>query len=188
MSFFQALLIFLGLSLDSFVVMMNKAATVRNLTVKKSFLFAGIFAIVDVMAILIGYGIASTFKAKLNLESSMGFAALIIFAIGLYITIKAYKSAKLEEVLDKNFGNKRCFLLAMETSLDTLFLGVSLSLIGITLAEGVSMALFVTFVTSMVAQLLGYRHGSTYSKVFGMSGGCLMIVFSLVLMLRFVIQ
>lgn len=187
MTFFQALLIFLGLALDSFVVMMNKAATVRDLTMTKSLNYSLIFTVMDVLAVLAGFGIAASFKSYLTLEASICWAALIIFAIGIYLIIKAYKSAKLEEVLDKNFGYKRCFLLAFETSLDTLFLGVSLSLIGITLSEGILMALIVTFVTSLIAQNIGYRHGSKYSKVFGMSGGSLMIVFSLILIVKYVI-
>lgn len=187
MTFFHALLIFLGLSLDSFVLMMNKAATVRELTVKKSLGYALICAAVDVVAVLAGYGISMMFKGQLVKKANMAVACLIIFAIGIYLCIKAYQFKDLEEKLDPDFSYKQCLKLAVETTMDTLFLGVCFSLMGISMFQGVYLAFLVSFVTIFIALYIGYTQGSRFSKGFGMSGGILMIIFSLFLLIKYVV-
>lgn len=187
MTFFHALLIFLGLSLDSFVLMMNKAATIRNLTLTRSLLYTLIYACVDVVALLCGYGISMMFKDSLKPKGSMVISCLIIFAIGIYLCAKSWHSNDLEERLDPNFGLRECLKLAFETTLDTLFLGVCFSLLEIGIGRGVMLAFIVSFITIFVAMYIGYRQGSRYSKVFGMSGGILMIIFSLYLLVVYVV-
>lgn len=187
MTFFHALLIFLGLSLDSFVLMMNKAATIREVTWKKTLGFSLIYAVVDVCAVLAGYGVSMMFKGQLAKKYSMAIACLIIFAIGIYLCIKGYQFKDMEEKLDPDFGFSQCLRMAVETTMDTLFLGVCFSLMGITLLQGVELSFLVSFITIFAAISIGYTQGSRFSKAFGLSGGILMIIFSLYLLVVYVV-
>lgn len=181
MGLFQALLIIIGLSLDSFVLMMNKGAVVRNLTIRKSLIYALIFSITDVVAVCIGYGISYFRKGIMSDSFEASIACLIILSMGIFLITSAYKKTNIVERLDKYFNEKNCFRLALGTSIDTLFLSVGFSFLGISLARGVYLTFIVTFISVLAALRVGYTEGSVYTRAVGMSGGALMIILSLYL-------
>lgn len=185
---YQAVLLFIGLSLDSFVVMMNKAATLRNLTFRKSLLFSLIFSLMNAVAVLCGYGLSSIFMRMKNDRVEMAVACLIVFAIGIFLTTRSYRLKDIEEKCDPDFGYRECFRLAAGTSIDTLFLATSFSFLDISLSAGLCYAFLVTFVTILVALYVGYSLGSRYSRTLGMSGGALMIILSIYLMSVYVLR
>lgn len=181
----HALLIFLGLSLDSFVIMMNKGSVVRDLTVKKSVIYTLIHVFTNLLAVLLGYGISSLFKGIMPARIQMFTACLIIFGMGVFLATRAWKYRNAEEKLDRSFNWKRCLLLAAGTSIDTLFLGAGFSFYGVPLGTSLLLASAVTFVTILAALRIGYRWGSGYSRPVAMAGGILMIGFSIYLLSLF---
>lgn len=185
---YQAVLLFIGLSLDSFVVMMNKAATLRNLTFRKSILFSLIFSLTNAVAVLCGYGISDIFMGMMNDRVEFAVACLIVFAIGIFITTRSYRLTDAEEKCDPDFGALQCFRLAAGTSIDTLFLAAGFSFLDISLYAGLCYAFSVSFVTILVALYVGYSLGSRFSKILGMSGGSLMIILSIYLMSMYALR
>lgn len=189
MSIWHFLCIFIGLSLDCFVVMMQKGATLRNLTPQKTFKCAALVAAENALAVAVGYGCgeaAGMIVPDGRIEIST--ACLIILAIGIFLMTKAYKSGRFEEKLDKDFDMRKCAIIGFWTSLDTLFLGVGFSFLGISLFGAVIMAFLVTFATVLVAMQIGYLMGAGYQRAVGMSGGAMMIVFSMYIMVQFVLK
>jgi putative Mn2+ efflux pump MntP len=188
MNMTQAVLIFLGLSLDGFIVMMKKGASIRGLTIKNSLTYAVVYTAADVLAVLIGYSISYFLKGFISNRIEVVIACLAIFAIGCYLITKAVRDTKFEEKLDKTFNLKQCFGLAAATSLDTLFLGVCFSFLGIALGQAIALSFGMTFVTILIALSIGYTQGARYQTVFGISGGCLMIIFSLYILFAYAIM
>ncbi len=185
MELIHALLIFLGLSLDSFVIMMNKGSVVRDLTLKKSVQYALIHVAANLAAVLLGYGISSLLKGIMPGRIQIFTACLIIFGMGVFLATRAWKYRNAEEKLDRNFNWKRCFVLAAGTSIDTLFLAAGFSFYGIPLGQSLLLAGAVTFVTILAALRIGYRWGSGYSRPLAMAGGILMVSFSIYLLSLF---
>lgn len=179
--FVNALLIVIGLSLDGFVVMMDKGATIRNLDLKKSVSYAAIFGVISIMAVVCGYGICACFKSILPEAIEVMIACLLIFAIGMLITVRAFKNKALEERLDDSFDVKKCVRIAAVTNIDMLLIGTSFSFFGITLWESIALAGIITFVMILIALKLGYSQGSHYHRAMAMIGGMLMMAFSVYL-------
>ncbi len=188
MRVFQAVLIFIGLSLDCFVLMMNQGAKLTGLKTKESFGYALIYSLVNVGSVLIGYAISIVLKDVLSDKLEILIACLAILTLGSYMMIKSYRARAVVERADKDFNSKRCFQLALVTSLDTLFLGVCFSFLGISLFYAVLLSFVVTFIAIVVALQIGYNLGSGYTRVVGMSGGSLMIIFAVYLLIVYVLR
>ena len=188
MGLIQATMIFIGLSLDSFVIMMKKGATVRKLQTKDLLLYALIYSVADVFAVLVGYLVSFIFKDVLSGELEISIACLIMFAIGVFLCVKSAKDCTFEEKLDKDFGYKQCFTMAAVTSLDTLFLGVGFSFLGLSMLRAVVLAFCVTFIAIVAAMKISYSQGARYQRVIGIVGGSLIIAFCLFILMKYVIM
>lgn len=178
----QVVLIFIGLSLDSFVITMRTGATLKGLKeidfLKYSFIFAG----VATAATLLGY-IASFFKGIVpDTRIQIGIAALIIMAIGIFIMTRCFKNATFEEKLDKDFNYKKCVRLAILSSIDVLCLAVGFNFLGFNILMACVVAFTVTFIVAFIALHIGYNLGAGYSRTVGMLGGALMVAFSIYIM------
>jgi putative Mn2+ efflux pump MntP len=188
MRVFQAVLVFIGLALDSFVLMMNQGARLPKLKIRDAVQYAGVYAATSVGAVLLGYALSFILKNMMGDRAEVFVACIAIFTIGCYIMIKSWRLQAVVERIDKDFCLKRCFHLAAATSLDTLFLGVCFSFLGITLFWAVLLSAIVTFLSILVAVIIGYNIGSGYTRVVGMSGGSLMVIFSLYLLAVYVVR
>ncbi|NCB32751.1 MAG: hypothetical protein EOM64_02515 [Erysipelotrichia bacterium] len=188
MRVFQAVLIFIGLSLDCFVLMMNQGAKLTNLKTRDSICYALIYAMVNVGSVLLGYAISFVLKDVLSDKLEILIACLAIFTLGCYMMIKSFRAQAVVEQADKKFNCKKCFELALVTSFDTLFLGVCFSFLGISLLCAMLLSFAVTFIAIIVAVQIGYNLGSSYTRAVGMSGGSLMIIFALYLLIVYVLK
>ena len=187
MGLLQAAMIFVGLSLDGFVIMMKKGATVRKLQTKDMILYALIYSVTDVCAVLLGYLTSFIFKDILSGELEISIACLTMFAVGVFLCVKSWKVGTFEEKLDKDFGYRQCFRLAAITCLDTLFLGIGFSFLGLSMLMAVILSFCISFVTIIAALKIGYSQGARYQRVIGISGGSLIIVFCLYVLIKYVI-
>ena len=85
MGLLQAVFICLGLSLDSFVLMMDKGATMRKLELKKATLYSLVYSLAAEILLLIGYLISFIFTGFLTSKMKLFIAIILIFTIGVYI-------------------------------------------------------------------------------------------------------
>lgn len=184
MGVLQAIFIFLGLSLDSFVLMMDKGATMRKLEMKKALLYSVVYSLAAEILLLLGYVTSFIFKDSLNRKAELSIAVIIIFGIGLYIFFKSLRHEDLEEHVDDSFNLKECFKIALITNFDTFCLGVGFSFSEIEIFYGALLIFVISFIVTYIAQYIGYSQGSKYTKVVGVSGGVLIIGFSIFLLTK----
>ena len=185
----HASLIFIGLSLDSFVAMMHKGATVRDLHLKDILLYSLLYALISAAQFLLGFGVSVLFKDILpGSRVQIGIAALIILTVGNYIFIKSSRKQDFDEKLDLDFNWKSFCRLAVMTNVTTFFVGIGFSLLSISLGNAVLLISIVSFLTAFVSLQVGYYNGAGFERAAGMSGGALMIVFALYFMLRYVLR
>ena len=184
MGLLQAVFICLGLSLDGFVLMMDKGATMRKLELKKAMLYSLVYSLAAEILLLIGYLISFIFTGFLTSKMKLFIAIILIFTIGVYIFFKSLKREESEERVDDSFNLKKCFKLAIFTNIDTLCLGIGFSFSKIEIIVSVLMIFVISFIVILIAQYIGYTQGAKHTRIFGVSGGMLIIVFSIYLYSR----
>lgn len=187
MGLLQAIFIFLGLSLDSFVLMMDKGARMRKLEIKKALLYSIVYSLAAESLFLLGYLSSYLFKNSLNETEELSIAIFIIFAIGIYVFFKSFKRVNEEERADDSFTLKKCFKLALITNIDTFCLGVGFSFSEVYALEGATLIFIISMIIILSSLYIGYSQGSKYARVVGMSGGALIIAFSIFLFAKVII-
>lgn len=179
----QAILIFIGLSLDSFIVMMQKGAQLANFPIGKKAVYAFTFAITNSAMFIVGYSISLPFKPIIPDDRlEIAIACLIIVTCGVWLMTKSFKNKEFVEKVDHDFTIKKLLRLAVYTSIDTLFVGAGFSLLGISFPGAILISFITSFITVFSAMEIGYNLGASYQRSVGMFGGALMIIFSMYLM------
>ncbi len=185
----QACLIYIGLSLDSFIVMMQKGAQLRNLSGKKMAGYSLLYAVISVMMLTFGYGLSNAFLGFVpDGRLEIAIACLVILSVGIWLMTKSFKKSTFEEKLDRDFTYHQLVRLALYTSVDNLFVGAGFSLLNINYPATVGLAFAVSFAAVFLALKIGYNRGASYQRTCGIIGGALMIFFSLYLLGIMVLQ
>lgn len=183
------ILIFTGLSLDAFIVMMNKGAQLRNLKFKKLILYALEFAVVATAMFMLGFGISKLIalpivKAKVEIT----IASCILFFVGVFTITKSFMQKGFVEKLDDGFDYRALLRMALYTSIDTFFVGVAYGLLAIDTTHAVGISFLITLLAVLSALLIGYNLGAKYQKVVGMVGGALMVFFGIYLIAVYLVM
>lgn len=185
----QAIVIFIGLSLDSFIVMMQKGAQLANFSVGKKALYALVYALINDFMLIVGYGLSMTFKGAIpDGKLEVAIACLIIVACGVWLMTKSFKSKDFVEQVDHEFNMRKLLRLSVYTSIDTLFIGAGFSLLGIAFTSAILLSFVISFITVFLAMEIGYNLGASYQRTMGMLGGALMVIFSMYLMAVLVLK
>lgn len=183
MQLIHVVMVFLGLTFSGFVVIMNKGATLEKLSAGKAAGYALICTAVNSLALLAGYGISVIFRGLLPAKTEIITAYLILFFIGIFMTVRAYHTRNTEEKADRSFDNRQCFLLAVRFSYGIVLVGAGCFLLGIEFPAALLIVAVLTLINVFVALYVGYYFGPGFSRTVGMSGGILMVVFTV---MRFV--
>ena len=180
----QATFIMIGLSLDAFIVMMQKGATIRTLKFHDALIYALLFAGVNTGALLVGYMLAPLLDGMIpDGKIEIIIACLIVILIGNVILVKTILQNNFVEKLDKNFNLKEVLRLALVTSADILFMGIGLALLDYPIGWMALISFCVGFISIYTAWNVGYHLGAGCQKPIGISGGILMILFGLIVMI-----
>ena len=175
------LAVMLGVSLDGAVYMMQVGATLRQLTWKKRGAYGLIYAAVSLVAVLLSYCVAWTFKDDLNVRLQALVAGVIILCLGVMLVTKSLHH-HFEEKLDKTFGAKKMLKMAILTNIDTLLLGACFSFLGVSLPMSLIVVGIFAYVTTVLALSIGYSLGAGYQRVICIAGGALMTVLGIALL------
>lgn len=183
----HALIVLLCLSLDGFVVMLKKGASLRELPLRKGITYALIFAGVNCAATALGYLLGIIFQGLLSPQAETLTAILIVFAIGIFFLTRAVHAVHTEERLDKSFNEKNCLRLALRTSPGSVLVGIGCYLLGFPFLPVILMVLGITFFFILAAMYIGYHEGSKLAGCVEIADGCLMVVYSVYLLSVYVL-
>ena len=126
MSFFEVLLIALGLSMDAFAVSVCKGVVLDGRVMSASFITGCYFGVFQALMPLAGYLIGATFADKVE-----RFSPYIAFALLCFIGVKMLKEGFDKKEFKTEIGGFSFFemtALAVATSIDALAVGVAFSL------------------------------------------------------------
>lgn len=178
----QMIAVMLGVSLDGAVYMMQVGATLRQLTWKKRGIYGLIYAFVSLAAVLLSYCVAWTLKDDLNVRLQALVAGVIVLSLGVMLVTKSLHH-HFEEKLDKTFGAKKMLRMAVLTNIDTLLLGTCFSFLGVSLPMSLLIVGIFACLTTVLALSIGYSLGAGYQRVICVTGGALMAILGIALLM-----
>lgn len=179
MSIIELFILAVGLSMDAFAVSICKGLSLRKIKVKHMCIAGAWFGGFQALMPLIGYFLGSFFTDMITTYSHwIAFALLLLLGSNM---IK--ESLGEEEDVDSNMDAKNMFLLAIATSIDALAVGVTLAFLQVDIIPAVSFIGIVTFICSAIGVKVGSIFGSKYKSKAEFSGGIILILIGIKLLL-----
>ena len=176
MDFITLLGISIALSMDAFSASICKGLATKKFSLKTALLCGLWFGSFQALMPLIGYFLGSQFEHFItHIDHWLSFALLSI--IGGNMIREAFSE-------DDNECNDSCgctgyktmLLLAIATSIDALAVGVSFAFLQVNIWKSVIMIGLVTFLFSFAGVKIGNIFGSRYSKAAEITGGVILIL------------
>ncbi len=185
MSFFELLVLAVGLSMDAFAVSVCKGLSSTNTSIlsmaKCGLWFGGFQALMP----LIGFFLGSLFAEQI-IDFDHWIAFILLALIGINMLKDAFSSdcdCCSERISD--FSVKTMFTMAVATSIDALAVGVSLSMAG---NLNIYVAIALIGITTCVLSALGVKIGSVFGNKFEkkaqITGGVILIIIGLKILLE----
>lgn len=177
MSFLTLILIALSLSMDAFAVAVASGTTIKTLKISTAFrytmrvaLFFGFFqALMPTIGWFAGKGIIKYIEK---------WDHFVIFGILFIVGAKMiYESIFLKDEVKENkiFSFYELFILAIATSLDALAIGISLSLLNVSIFFSAIVIGIVTFIVSAIGVRIGKTLGHLFENKLTIIGGLVLI-------------
>ena len=179
MSFWEILLLAVGVSMDAFAVSIGKGLSVKKVTAREvltvGLWFGGFQALMPVIGYYLGMSFADLVE---KVDHWIAFGLLLL--IGGNMIREAVKDGEGEhDHTDSSFGFKSMLLLAIATSIDALAVGVSFAFLQAPLWSSVAVIGVTTFMFSAVGLLIGKKVGCRFHQGAEIFGGVILILIGL---------
>ena len=183
MNLFELLLIAVGLSMDAFSVSVCKGLTTKKFSWRMALVCGLWFGLFQALMPVVGFYLGSQFQGFID-----NYAHWIAFGLLLLIGANMIREAVWGDD-EKEEGScaldfKTMLLLAVATSIDALAVGVSFACIQVNIWIAISIIGVVTFLFSMLGVKIGNMFGSKYEKSAGITGGIILILIGLKILLE----
>lgn len=151
-------------SLDAFVMMMEKGATTADMTLKNTFKHTIQFSLVTTLMYMLG-----AFAAIIVLNEKFiklnSFIGLVVFiTIGIHLLSKAVGKKLFVERFDKKFNIKETRRLALICGIDISMIGVGMFFLNINVLVQLLSVFFITLLVVFTALLTGFYRGAAFQK------------------------
>lgn len=186
MNTYETILIICLLTVDNFNIMLTKGACIQQLDLKTASVHSGLFSIINVIMIMLGFSVTQIFNLQIMQRTRVIVAATLFFIISLIFFYRATQSKQNQvEKLDYNFTLKKSFIYAVVSGLDIFLLGISLSILNISLFNILFIVLVVTFIGVFSGLWIGYYQGMKYQVLTNLLAGGLFVCCSVLVLTRF---
>lgn len=170
MSFFEILMIGVGLSMDAFAVSICKGLSVGKIKLKHM-LSAGLwFGGFQALMPLIGYLLGTSFEKYVSAVDHW-----IAFILLVLIGANMIKESREEEKQNDSFSFKTMLMLAVATSIDALAIGITFAFLQVNIVSSVIIIGITTFVFSVAGIKIGSIFGTKYKSKAEILGGLVLI-------------
>lgn len=189
MTWYEILIISVGLSLDVFAYALYKGAMLSHLEWKKISMMTAVFAVWQAAAMSVGSlvadipVIAAHYAGAEKLYDIL--SAVIFFGVGILMMGKA---AQLKEVMERredNFYMKQLCAWAAITSIDSFLTGVSMGFLNTELWILLVQLFIVTVGTTLLGIWVGYRMGCHTRRGFLRLGGAIFLLAGIDVLIRY---
>jgi len=170
---FTILFIAFGLAMDAFAVSISSGITIKRLRVGHAFTIAAFFgafqAIMPGIGWLAGHGLKDLI---VEIDHWIAFGLLSI--IGCKMLYESRKMGYMEKKTDP-LNIYVLLMLSVATSIDALAVGLTLSLLGISVLVAAVVIGLVTFALSFLGVYVGDKFGHVFENKIEIAGGLLLI-------------
>ena len=183
MGLVELFILAVGLSMDAFAVSVCKGLATKNINVKQMVLagvwFGGFQALMPVIGYLLGQAFAGAIK---KYDHWVAFVLLVF--IGGNMIREAFSDGDGSNESNDSFGAKTMLIMAVATSIDALAVGVTFAFLQVNIFAAVAMIGMTTFMLSFVGVKVGNVFGAKYEKKAELSGGIILILIGLKILLE----
>ena len=171
--FFTTLVTALGLAMDAVAVAIASGLSVKTLKWQDALKMALFFGIFQALMPMGGYFVGAFFANALAAFDHW-IAFVLLCALGIKMILESKNAA--EERVVSPFRNNKLLILSIATSLDAFAVGISFSLLEISLIKTVTIIGLVTFLLCLPAVWFGARLGKSMAKRAEVFGGLVLIL------------
>lgn len=183
--FIELFLIGVGLSMDAFAVSVCKGLAMKKVNKKQAVViglyFGGFQALMPFLGWLLGIRFQ---KYIVSVDHWIAFVLLVF--IGGKMVVEAVREKGEKEIgeMDLPLKHKEMLVLAVATSIDALAVGITFAFLDVPIAEAVIIIGCTTFVLSILGVVVGNYFGSRYKKKAEITGGIILILIGLKILLE----
>ncbi len=176
MSFFELLLIGVGLSMDAFAVSICKGLSMKKVNYSHGLIIALFFGGFQALMPLVGWLLGTSFAVYISAFDHW-IAFLLLAFIGGKMAIESFKNDEEDEAKaeDGRLDIKELFVLAVATSIDALAVGISFACLQVSIWSSIVIIGITTFVISLGGVIVGNRFGSRYKNKAEFAGGLILV-------------
>lgn len=162
-----------GLAMDAVAVAIASGLSVKTLRLRDALKMAAFFGVFQALMPLGGYLLGAMLADVLGAYDHW-IAFVLLSGLGIKLILDSRNAA--EEKFSSPFRTNKLLILAIATSLDAFAVGISFSLLEVSLAETVIVIGMVTFLLSLTAVWFGARLGKSMAKRAEIFGGIVLIL------------
>lgn len=152
------------ISLDVFVLMMEKGATSLQVTLKKAFLHGFVFSVITSLLYILGCLFTKLIFTDSFVLFNKVLAIILLDIIAIRIIWKTRNSSPFEEKLDLSFNIKKNIHMAFFTGLDCFLIAIICSYLNSNFYIQSLFVFFITLATVVIGEYTGYYCGASYQK------------------------
>ena len=179
--FINSVLLGVGLAMDAFSVSLANGLNEPDMSKKKMFTVAGVFAFFQALMPMIGWICVHTIIQYFKMfEKFIPWIALILlFFIGGKMILEGIKS-KNKEMDKPKVGRAALLVQGVATSIDALSVGFTIAEYGLIMAMVSALIIAaVTFIICMAGLVIGKKFGAKFSNKATIFGGVILVLIGL---------
>lgn len=186
MTLLEIFLVGIGLSMDAFAVSICKGLAMPAVNKKQALLIGAYFGVFQALMPLTGWLLGSQFARHVTKLAPWIAFVLLAWIGGSMLRESLSKKEEDEEVEPVELRHKELFLLAVATSIDALAVGVSFSMVELSVSIGAAAALIgcTTFAISVGGVFVGHIFGVRYKNRAEFVGGAILILIGVKILLE----
>ena len=186
MTLLEIFLVGIGLSMDAFAVAICKGLAMPTINRKQTLLIAAYFGVFQALMPLTGWLLGSQFARHVTKMAPWIAFVLLAWIGGSMLRESLSKKEEDEEVEPVELRHKELFLLAVATSIDALAVGVSFSMVELSVSIGAAAALIgcTTFAISVGGVFVGHIFGARYKNRAEFVGGAILLLIGVKILLE----
>jgi len=185
-SFFEIILVGIGLSMDAFAVSVCKGLSMTKRCLKKSLLIAFFFGFFQAFMPFIGWLLGSSLEKIITpIDHWIVFALLSI--LGVKMIIESMKKEEESCPREKNTVAaeiRQLLVLSIATSIDALAVGITFAFLQVSIVSSCGIIGVTTFLISLAGVCTGAKFGARFKNKAEFAGGLILMLLGLKILLE----
>lgn len=186
MTLLEIFLVAIGLSMDAFAVAICKGLAMPTVNKKQTLLIGAYFGVFQALMPLTGWLLGSQFARHVTKMAPWITFVLLAWIGGSMIRESLSKNEEDEEPESGELRHRELLMLAVATSIDALAVGVSFSMVKLSISIGAAAALIgcTTFAISVGGVFAGHIFGAKYKNRAEFVGGAILVLIGVKILLE----